>query len=1749
MRAGARQRFQLLPQFTNAVIALHLVALWQGSWVACGLSSPSDSSWAEQTIINSLQPRTVSNDGNVTLQAELQSPGCQQVRSAVTPNLTLSFLGAAPKGDDVLVPGTISPDCRSVTFRVAACPTFRGIGAGVYPVRLLAGRSQRPLLFASSNDTSTGNTNDGAGPSPYGTSASNTTTLVTVLQAAVARLLRTYTAASRSDATLTLTAALAGPSLLPATLALRLSDPTAAEVTPPLLTWRKGEAGGKNFTLRMLRALGVQPSSGQAAGQQQQLWAEVVAVSNVVLDPATPVRVLLQPPVPAFYVVGGLVLYRKSSGSGGSASVSGGGSSSSSSNQSSSNGTSSGSGGTALSSLQSGAAAGVGWTSSPPPAARLAAAQVVSVVNVTVRRANLSPFTSTLKYSATVLETIGCVNASLCSGVVRASGTLSFPADRDSAAVNVSINWAALPASASLRVGLMLTPVENAETLAATANLTAIYVYGTTYGTCPAGTTGPWRAPAPPAGAPPPPLGTGAAGNSSSWPKPPPAALAAPPVAAKTCDDAALLGGLDAYTVSEALLPVLTACTAGNTSLLLPEASSPSSAPTPATTPPPPASHPQQQDVQDGGPSAAQPPPSPSGDALQVLLRVPFGQDASAVFLPLRSAAEDVVVLSSSCNPPPLVRYLVGEGAGAGGGAGGAASWAVWSLPARVQQPCSAQLGVYVVSSSGGGLQQLQQLAAVGNNSSTGSSRSPSPTPPNTPSSPPDTMPVDVAASPGSHFTGDADSPDSTTTTTTTAPTASPAPPVPAPSGTGNPASLMSTTTTSSSGGLHVYNQVRLRTFNLTLQPSSDPAVFSGPRLSLALVHRPSGRILPLCGLPQQLLLAATAAAAAAAGSQAMGGAAALNASSGQSAPNSTQQQQQQLAYVFATLAEAIRGNMAAVLALQQQQQSQAAAPPTPGSSGLRRGRALQSSSSRGRGLRGEPASLLPPPPPSPPPASFPAAPPAGRPNPGAVAAAPTPPPPNSHNPPAPAPAPPPAGLPPSSSLPAAAPAPPQQQQQPPARQPVASRSAIALADTPPDGFNLPSIASGDSAAAAGTAAVLQVLYNPQYMDWCGAGEAQVVDLALLPPSYDMQLEASSGGVVLQQQQVEVVVGAGAGGGGEQEEEGQSPLVLGEKTRATLLKQRQAAAAAAAAKAPSPPSPAPVSARKPPASVLPIAAPAAPNRGTPQDDAGDDDDAEAEEAGGEVDPDYDSCPAAAARSRLQAEQRLLLTLLAPDGVTCATRLLDLYLDYSAAAAAAVAAAEQCSSSNNNNSSSNSPPMPAPGAAGKQLSSGTGPSAGGAGVPYPPSLPSSPPDAGGELLPVLLTPSVLFPLDACRRCGPGSYSAAANASVCLPCAVGSVSSEVYNPACVPCPAGTYACRNGTTCRLCPPGSFSSRPGSTACSVCSDGSTTLADGAAACVASPPPAESQRALLVSFQVLLNVSQRGNLSDLAADSTGIDAPPASIVRLLIAADTADALGIVTTQVRVMLQEVSTSAFLVNVSATMPLEMNPDSSSSSSSSSSSNHGSNPSSSSGNPSSSSVSTGSPTKDVDADMLVNRLVNNSDSSFPRTKEATGGSLHVQLVDRRVVTLRAGGGAPSVHAVVWPTLAGTAVLAVAVGWACRRYWGRRRGRQCPSLPPITDALGRLCGKWKVPGSPPPAYVLYGQTALLELQDLPASASAPRHRLRGGARLLLPSLPLGPAGAREAGAMGPGSASAPDLDALTAMYTREALAAPRI
>lgn len=143
----------------------------------------------------------------------------------------------------------------------------------------------------------------------------------------------------------------------------------------------------------------------------------------------------------------------------------------------------------------------------------------------------------------------------------------------------------------------------------------------------------------------------------------------------------------------------------------------------------------------------------------------------------------------------------------------------------------------------------------------------------------------------------------------------------------------------------------------------------------------------------------------------------------------------------------------------------------------------------------------------------------------------------------------------------------------------------------------------------------------------------------------------------------------------------------------------------------------------------------------------------------------------------------------------------------------------------------------------------------------------------------------------------------------------------------------------------------------------------------------------------------------------------------------------------------VNPSAFLVNVSATVPI------SSSAASGSGGANGANGGAGASSPAAGS-SPDAP-KEVDADQLVRQLVGNPDT-FQRTTQTTGAGVEVKYLNQQLVPLHGRDGDLNVHAIVWPTLTGTLVLAVVVALGCGRYCRRRR-RLRAGLPAMVDAPG--------------------------------------------------------------------------------------------
>ncbi len=195
--------------------------------------------------------------------------------------------------------------------------------------------------------------------------------------------------------------------------------------------------------------------------------------------------------------------------------------------------------------IDGGVGAGQVQLLAPPPAFRVVPGQLAfraassadstgpgpATATIPVRRVGASPFSSTLDYTAVVLNVTGtctrssegaagagptsrshstwclldptaiihathagCTDAAACAAAVQGRGSLAYgPADQLQQA-QVSVEWSALPPTAVVRVALQLDSVGNAQSAPSPpGGTTALSVFGTPYGTCPAGTMGPWQ--------------------------------------------------------------------------------------------------------------------------------------------------------------------------------------------------------------------------------------------------------------------------------------------------------------------------------------------------------------------------------------------------------------------------------------------------------------------------------------------------------------------------------------------------------------------------------------------------------------------------------------------------------------------------------------------------------------------------------------------------------------------------------------------------------------------------------------------------------------------------------------------------------------------------------------------------------------------------------------------------------------------------------------------------------------------------------------------------------------------------------------------------------------------------------------------------------------------------------------------------------------------------------------------------------
>ena len=381
--------------------------------------------------------------------------------------------------------------------------------------------------------------------------------LLTVVDAATASMVGQAFMLSATGSVVSVSVALDAPPYLPATVAMQLSDPSVADVTPSVLTWRPGEAGDKQFVL-----------SFKKLPAKKGLQATLQPINNVLASGAWGTA-MIQPPMPRFKFVSNQV--NKCSPRAGRL----------------------------LRSVLT------GWRGARPmcvlphsvhgcmggacrraaaacdciPTARLpsplqavyastnsstsnSTRSKVTTVTVPVRRVDASPFPSVVAYRAVLLDATGaplnggsldklpcgalcgstavfvdvmgvhavrpagrpalvadrrrgacpwdllavdcafasndplcvCVRAGCrstlrCAAAVAGNGTLYFASGADAANASVRISWDGLPGTALLHVGVALDGIINALELQQ-PNATAVFVFGTALGTCPAGARG-----------------------------------------------------------------------------------------------------------------------------------------------------------------------------------------------------------------------------------------------------------------------------------------------------------------------------------------------------------------------------------------------------------------------------------------------------------------------------------------------------------------------------------------------------------------------------------------------------------------------------------------------------------------------------------------------------------------------------------------------------------------------------------------------------------------------------------------------------------------------------------------------------------------------------------------------------------------------------------------------------------------------------------------------------------------------------------------------------------------------------------------------------------------------------------------------------------------------------------------------------------------------------------------------------------
>lgn len=315
-----------------------------------------------------------------------------------------------------------------------------------------------------------------------------------------------------------------------------------------------------------------------------------------------------------------------------------------------------------------------------------------------------------------------------------------------------------------------------------------------------------------------------------------------------------------------------------------------------------------------------------------------------------------------------------------------------------------------------------------------------------------------------------------------------------------------------------------------------------------------------------------------------------------------------------------------------------------------------------------------------------------------------------------------------------------------------------------------------------------------------------------------------------------------------------------------------------------------------------------------------------------------------------------------------------------------------------------------------------------------------------------------------------------------CPPGKYAPSPLSTFCDVCPPGTFTYFWGAAgCRTCLSGTYAPTQASLYCNICPEGLTTSGDGAFFCdVAVGGGAVPSYAIFVSFSVLLNGT---SLDRVSRDTTGINGSSEGIVAVLVRGDTAVALNVSLEQVQIMgVRQISSRQLLVNVSATVPVNTED------------------------------STASNTQDLSADQLILDLIANP-NTFSRTTQTLGAeSATITDVTAHTVHWQSSGGPLNIHAVLWPCLFGSLLLAATIGYTCWHWKRRRRRLLGPNGVPGTGnplacllcvgLWSRMCGACRIRFglgfiTPSPPASQTSEDGIIELPDAMEESYAARLR----------------------------------------------------